>query len=107
MVLETRSFGLPQNAAESSQRKTCKLSDSGGKTTEPQVEQPKSGDPNAGQVGTKTKYVVQYGASGTQQTKTTQERDINGTLNVVFVETRKSDQVPAAQAQATPSEKPK
>ncbi|HET8924861.1 MAG TPA: hypothetical protein VFN26_17915 [Candidatus Acidoferrum sp.] len=112
-TIETYSENIPGLAPDGSLHLTWRVTtvqrkDSGGKTTEQQVEQPKSGDPNAGlQVGIKTKYVVQYGASGTQQTKTTQERDINGTSNVVFVETRKSDQGPAAQAQATPSEKPK
>jgi hypothetical protein len=112
-TIETYSENIPGLAPDGSLHLTWRVTtvqrkDSGGKTSEQQVERPKSGDPNAGlQVGIKTKYVVQYGASSTQQTKTTQERDINGTLNVVFVETRKSDQVPAAQAQATPSEKPK
>jgi len=84
---------------------TVEKKDSAGKTTVQQVEQPNSGDPISGlQAGVKTKYVVQYGASGSQQIKITQERDINGTLNVVLVETRKSDQVPAAQVQTAPSD---
>jgi hypothetical protein len=86
---------------------TVQKKDSGGETTEQQVEQPNSGDPNAGlQVGTKTKYIVKYGASGAQQTKTVQVRDVDGTFNMVFVETRKSDQVPTAQVQIAPSDKP-
>jgi hypothetical protein len=86
---------------------TVQKKDSGGETTEQQVEQPNSGDPNAGvQVSAKTKYIVKYGASGAQQTKTVQARDVNGTFNVVSVETRKSDQVPAAQVQIAPSDKP-
>jgi hypothetical protein len=86
---------------------TVQKKDSGGETTEQQVEQPNSGDPNAGvQVVAKTKYIVKYGASGAQQTKTVEARDINGTFNVVSVETRKSDQVPAAQVQIAPSDKP-
>jgi len=86
---------------------TVQKKDSSGKTTEQQVEEPNPGDPNAGlQVSRKTKYIVLYGASGTQQTKTTQVRDVNGNFNVVSVETRKSDQVPAAQVQTAPSEKP-
>jgi len=87
---------------------TVQKKNSGGKTTEQQVEQPNSGDPNAGlQVSTKTKYIVRYGASGTQQTKTIQAHDINGTFSVVSVETTKSDQAPAAQVQIAPSDKPK
>ena len=86
---------------------TVQKRDSGGKTTEQQVEQPNPGDPNAGlQVSTKTKYIVQYGGSGTQQTKTILVRDVNGTLNVDSVETRKSDQVPAEQIRIAPSDKP-
>jgi hypothetical protein len=87
---------------------TVQKKDLGGEATEQQVEQPNSGDPNAGlQVSAKTKYIVKYGASGAQQTKTIQARDVNGTFNVVSVETRKSDQVPAAQVQIAPSDKPK
>jgi len=83
-------------------------SDSSGKTTEQQAKQPNPNDPSDGfQVSTKTKYVVRYNASGTEQTKTIQERDTNGTFNVVSVETQKSDQVPAVQGPITPSENPK
>ena len=84
---------------------TVQKKNSDGGTTERQVELPNPGNPNDGrQVRAKTKYIVLYGASGTQQTKTIQERDLNGNLNVVSVEKRKSDQVaPPAQA---PSDKP-
>jgi hypothetical protein len=86
---------------------TVQKRDPGGKTTEQQVEQPNPGDPNAGlQVSTRTKYIVQYGGSGTQQTKTILVRDVNGTLNVDSVETQKSDQVPAEQIRIAPSDKP-
>jgi hypothetical protein len=85
---------------------TVQKKDRAGKITEEQVEQPKAGDPNGGQqVIRKTKYIVQYADSGTRQTKTIQERDINGNLNVVSVETRKSDPVPAAQGQKAPPDK--
>jgi hypothetical protein len=87
---------------------TVQKKDSGGETTEQQVEQPNPGDPTAGlKITTKTIDVLRFGASGTQQTKTIQVRDVNGTFNVVSVETRKSDQVPAAQVQTAPSDKPK
>jgi hypothetical protein len=72
------------------------------------IAQPNPGNPSDGlQVQTKTKYTVQYAASGTQQTKTVQVRDTNGAFNVVSVETQKSDQVPAQQAPIAPSDKPK
>jgi hypothetical protein len=78
---------------------------SSGETTEQQVELPNAGNPSdSRQVRAKTKYTVLYGASGTQQTKTVQVRDGNGNLNVVSVDTRKSDQAPPA-AQ-TPPDKP-
>ncbi len=112
ITVETYSTEVPGLAPDGSLRlnrrvTTVQKKDSGGETTEQQVEQPNSGDPNAGvQVGAKTKYIVKYGTSGAQQTKTVQARDVNGTFNVVFVETRKSDQVPAAQVQIAPSDKP-
>lgn len=85
---------------------TVEKKDSGGVTTEQQLEQPIPGDPNAGvRVNSKTKYIVQYGGTGTQQTKTVQVRDGNGDLDVVAAETRKSDQVPAAQGQTPPANK--
>src|SRR5580693_5726560 len=87
---------------------TVQKTDSGGKTTEQQRMQPNPNDTNGGlQVSTKTKYTVRYAASGTDETRTIQERDINGALHVVSVETRKSDQAPAAQAETAASEKPK
>src|SRR3984893_4085037 len=87
---------------------TVEKKDPASKTTEQQVEQHTPGNPSDGlQVSTKTKYIVRYGASGTQQTKTIQEHDINGTFSVVSVETKRSDQAPAAQVQIAPSDKPK
>ena len=84
---------------------TVQKKNSDGETTEQQVELPNPGNPSDGrQVRAKTKYVVLYGASGTQQTKTVQVREGDGNLNVVSVDTRKSDQAPPA-AQ-TPSDKP-
>jgi hypothetical protein len=87
---------------------TVQKTNSGGKTTEQQRMQPNPNDTNGGlQVSTRTKYTVRYAASGTDETKTIQERDVNGAFQVVSVETRKSDQAPAPQVQAAPSEKPK
>ncbi len=74
--------------------------------TEQQVEQPNPSNPSdSPKIIAKTKYVVRYAASGTQQTKTVQVRDGNGTFNVVSVETRKSDQVPPAEVPKPPSDK--
>jgi len=87
---------------------TVQKTDSGGKTTDTQRNQSNPNDPNGGlQVSAKTKYTVRYAASGTEENKTIQERDINGALHVVSVESRKSDQPSAAQVQTAPSEKPK
>lgn len=78
------------------------------KTTEQQVEQPNPGNPTDGlQVRAKTKYTVQYAASGTQQTKTVQVRDTNGTFNVVSDQTQKTQAVPPTQAPVAPSDTPK
>jgi hypothetical protein len=86
---------------------TVQKKNSDGRTTELQVEQPNPGDPNAGlQATTKSVDVLRSGASGTQQTKTIQERDVNGVLSVISVETRKSDHVPAAPVRIAPSDKP-
>jgi hypothetical protein len=87
---------------------TVQKPDSNGKTTDVQRKQSNPNDPNGSlQVSTKTKYTVRYAASGTEENKTTQERDINGALNVVSAESRKSDQRSVAQVQTAPSEKPK
>src|SRR5580704_7875370 len=60
------------------------------------------------QVTTKTKYTVQYGGGVEQQQKDTEKRDVNGNFDTVAVQKQKSDQVPAAQAPATPPDnKPK
>jgi hypothetical protein len=78
------------------------------KTTEQQVEQPNPGNPTDGlQVRAKTKYTVQYAASGTQQTKTVQVRDTNGTFNVVSDETQKAQAVPPTQVPVAPLDSPK
>ena len=84
---------------------TVQKKDSNGEITEQQIEQPNPGNPHdRQQVRAKTKYVVRYAAPGTLETKTIQERDLNGNWKVVSVETRKSDQPPPAAA--TTSDKP-
>jgi hypothetical protein len=87
---------------------TVQDNDSDTKTTEQSITQPNPGNPSDGlQVQTKTKYIVQYAASGTQQTKTIQVRGSDGTFNVVSVDTQKSDEVPSAQAPMVSQDKPR
>ena len=109
-TVDTYSTEVPGLAADGrlhlNQRVTAvQKKNSDGETTEQQVELPNPGNPSDDrQVRAKTKYVVLYGASATQQTKTVQVREGDGNLNVVSVDKRKSDQAPPA-AQ-TPSDKP-
>jgi hypothetical protein len=111
-TVETYSTSIPGLATDgslhlNSRATTVEKKDAGGKTTEQQVEQANPDNPNAGlQVNAKTKFTVHYAASGTQQTKTAETRDINGNFNVVYVQTGKSDQVSAEQVQKAPSDKP-
>jgi len=75
---------------------TVQKNNSGVETAKQQIEQPNPGDPRAGlQVSAKTESIVQSGASGTHQTQILEIRDVNGTFNVVSVEARKSEQIPA------------
>jgi hypothetical protein len=111
-TVETYFRNAPGVAADGSLRlnwqvTTVEKTNAGGKTTEQQGKQPNPNDTNGGlQVTTKTKYTVRYAASSTEETKTIQERDINGAFNVVSAEARKSGQAPAAPEQLAPSEKP-
>jgi len=111
-TVETYFTNLPGSAADGTMHLNRRVmsvqkKNSGGETTERRVEQPNPNDPTASlQVTTKTEYIVQYSASGMQQTTTTQVRDLSGNLNVVSVETRNSDQVSAEQVQIAPSDKP-
>jgi hypothetical protein len=90
------------------QRVTTVRNGNSDRKTAEQVEQPNPGNPTDGlQVRAKTKYTVQYGASGTQQTKTIQVRDTNGTFKVVSDETQKTQAVPPTQAPVAPSDTPK
>ena len=112
-TVETYSLDVPGLARDSglhlSQRvNTIEKTDSDGKTTEQQVEQPDPGDPNGGlNVMTKTIDIVTSGASGIQETRTINMRDPSGTFSTISVDTRKSDQVPAIQVQIAPPDKPK
>jgi hypothetical protein len=111
-TVETYSVDVPGVAGDGrlhlNQRvTTVEKKDSSIKTTEQQVQQPTPGNPSDGlQVSGKTKYTVRYAASATEQTKTIQARDANGTFNVVSVQTEKSDLVPPAQLPKPPSNKP-
>jgi hypothetical protein len=101
-TVESYSPDIPGVAGDGSLRpnqRVTTVQKKGSDTSEQQVEQPRPGDPSSGlRVTAKTKYTVHYAASGTQQTAITQERDTNGTFNVVSAGTRtKSDQVPLAQ----------
>jgi len=79
---------------------------SGGEISEQQIEQPSVGNPSDGpKVIARTKYVVQYAATGTESTKTVEIRDINGKLDVVSVETRKLDLVSSAEKPTTLGDK--
>jgi hypothetical protein len=70
----------------------------GRETTEQQVDRPNPGNPSDGpQVIAKTKYTVQYAASGSNEEKTTQVPDGNGAFKVFYLETRKSERVSSAQ----------
>jgi hypothetical protein len=110
-TVDTYSRYVPGLADDGSLHRTQRVTtlqkkDSDGETTEQQVEQPNPGNPSdSPQVTAKTKYIVRYGASGAQSTKTIQVRDGSGTFYVVSVEKRKSDQVPPAQVQTAPSDK--
>jgi hypothetical protein len=100
-TVETYSTKIPGVAPDGSlhlnQRvTTVRKKDSGVETTEQQIEQPTPGDPRAGlQLSAKSESTVQYGASGTRQSRILEIRDVNGTFNVVSVEARKTDQIPA------------
>lgn len=74
---------------------TIQKKDANGETTEQQIEQINPGNPSDGrQLHGKVTYVVKYAASGSQQTKTTQTRDASGNMNVVSVETQKTEKAP-------------
>ena len=80
----------------------------GGTTTKQEVQQPDPADPNAGlKVMKKTTEIAASGASGTQETKTDEARNMDGGFTIVSVARRKSNQVRATQGQFEGAEKPK
>ena len=109
-TVDTFSKQLPGSAGDGTLQlnrrvTTIQKKDSTGEKTEQQIEERNLGNQSDGlQVRTKTKYVVQYAAAVTQQTKTTQVRDSAGNFSVVSVETQKSDRPP--QAPEKPADNP-
>jgi len=86
---------------------TIQKKDSGGETTEQQVEQTNAGNPSdSPRVIEKAKYIVKYATPGTQQTKTVEKRDANGKFDPVSVEKQESNQARPAQDPAPPKDKP-
>ena len=57
-------------------------------------------------VTARTKYVVQYAASGTETKNSVRARDANGHFNIISVESRKSTQAPPAQNSPALLDKP-
>jgi hypothetical protein len=113
-TVETYSVDVPGSARDGSlhlvERATTaqRTSSTGQQTTEQQVEQSNPGDPNSGlRVTTLTTDTVRPGQSGAQATRTVQVRDANGSVGVVTVDTKKSDDIHAIQVQIAPSDKPK
>lgn len=113
-TVETYSINVPGSAGDGSQhlveRATTahRTSSTGQQITEHQVQRPTPGDPGSSlQVTILTTDTVRPSTSGAQATRTVQERDLNGNLGVVFVDTTKSDNIHAIQVQIAPSEKRK
>jgi hypothetical protein len=87
--------------------KATQKKDSKGEITEQQIEQPSAGNPSDGpKVIAKSNYVVKYAATGTQKTKTVENRDADGNFKTVLVETQESTQAPHTQHATLPSHKP-
>jgi len=111
---ETYSVDVPGSSRDGSlhlvERSTVaqSISSTGQQTTQRQVEQPDPGNPDSGlQVTILTTDSVSPGTSGAQATRTIQMRDPNGSLEVVSVDTTKSDKVNTVQVQIAPPENPK
>jgi hypothetical protein len=79
---QNRSVAAPQPVSGRDLRITsAQKKDASGEKTEERVEETNLGNPSDGvQVRNKTKYLVQYAATGTQQTKSTQVRDAPANL---------------------------
>src|SRR2546425_8611874 len=112
-TVETYSTDVPGSAGDGSlhlnQRVTTvhRARPDGGQATEEQVEQRNPGEPSADlRVTTKTIDIVRPAAgSTTQETQTIRSLDSSGSLGVVSVDTRKTDNPPAIQVDiAVPAE---
>jgi hypothetical protein len=116
-TVETYSVDVPGSARDGSlhlverANTAQRTSSTGEQTTERQVEQPNPGDPGSGlRVTTLTTDAVRPGSSGAQATRTIQVRNASGSLEVISVDTTKSDNIHAVQVQIAPlapSENPK
>src|SRR5260370_36597144 len=111
--VETYSVDVPGSAGDGSLHlvertiTTQRTSSTGQQITEQQVERPTPGDPGSSlRVTILTTDTVRPSPSGAQATRTVQERDANGSLRVVFLDTPNSDNVRAIQVQIALSEKP-
>ena len=100
--------GYFDNSLHLNQRITATLKkDSTGEITEQQIEQPGAGNPSDGpKVIAQTRYVVKCAASGTEETKTVENRDANGKFKTVLVEMRESTQAPHTQRATLPFHNP-
>ena len=100
--------GYFDNSLHLNQRITATLKkDRTGEITDQQIEQPSAGNPSDGpRVIARTKYVVKYAATGTQRTKTVENRDANGKFKTVLGEMQESTQAPHTQHATLPSHNP-
>jgi hypothetical protein len=111
-VTETYSLDVPGSSRDGSlhlvEKQTTRqpAAVSGEQTTEQTIERPTPGDPSSGlRVTTVSTNVLRSGSSGAVDTRTIELRDTNGNLNVVSVDTRKSDSAHAIQVQIAPPQK--
>ena len=98
----------PDSSLHLNQRVTTVVKNkANGSTRETQVEDRNTANPSDGvRVSSKTIDIVHSGPNGTSQTRTVQADTGNGSLGVVEVDTRKSDQKPV-KVDIAPAEKPK
>jgi hypothetical protein len=85
---------------------TVRKAGANGSTTEKQIEGRNTGNPSDGlRVSSKTIDIVRTGPGGTTESRTTQSVGGDGSLSVVEVDTRKSDQVPGVKVEIAPAKK--
>lgn len=111
-TVETYSSDAPGAAPDTGLRlnrrtTTVQKKGAGGSKTETQVEDLNPGSPSEGlRVSSRSIDIVKAGPNGTSETRTTEALGGSG-LDVVQVDTRKSDQVPAVKVEIAPATKPK